>query len=58
MSNATPRLRMFAGPNGSGKSTLKDEVEAHGLGVYINADDIEAEIRAQCCGLHRQGLCV
>lgn len=34
---------MFAGPNGSGKSTLKD---VNWLGVYVNADDIEAEIRA------------
>jgi predicted ABC-type ATPase len=39
---------MFAGPNGSGKSTLKDVLEPNWLGVYINADDIEAEIRAQC----------
>ncbi|MCM2348155.1 MAG: hypothetical protein NDI95_16245 [Acidovorax soli] len=38
---------MFAGPNGSGKSTLKDVLEPNWLGVYVNADDIEAEIRAQ-----------
>lgn len=38
---------MFAGPNGSGKSTLKDVLNPHWLGVYVNADDIEAEIRAQ-----------
>lgn len=37
---------MFAGPNGSGKSTLKDELELRWLGVYVNADDLEAEIRA------------
>lgn len=37
---------MFAGPNGSGKSTLKDVLDPHWLGVYVNADDIEAEIRA------------
>jgi predicted ABC-type ATPase len=36
---------MFAGPNGSGKSTLKDELEPHWLGVYVNADDLEATIR-------------
>lgn len=47
MSAVQPRLRMFAGPNGSGKSTLKDELDAAWLGVYVNADDIEADIRAQ-----------
>jgi predicted ABC-type ATPase len=46
MSAVQPRLRMFAGPNGSGKSTLKDELDAAWLGVYVNADDIEADIRA------------
>lgn len=46
MSVLQPRLRMFAGPNGSGKSTLKNVLDSHWLGVYINADDIEAEIRA------------
>lgn len=39
---------MFAGPNGSGKSTIKAVVEAEIgaelLGVYLNADDIEAEV--------------
>lgn len=46
MSDVQPRLRMFAGPNGSGKSTLKEELLPHWLGIYVNADDIEAEIRA------------
>lgn len=46
MSAVQPRLRMFAGPNGSGKSTLKDELDAAWLGFYVNADDIEADIRA------------
>lgn len=49
MSRATPRLRMFAGPNGSGKSTIKAVVEdgigTELFGVYINADDIESDIR-------------
>ncbi len=45
MSEVKPRLRMFAGPNGSGKSTLKDVLDPHWLGVYVNADDIEADIR-------------
>jgi len=41
-----PRLRMFAGPNGSGKSTIKAVIRPELLGVYINPDEIEKEIRA------------
>ena len=40
-----PRLRMFAGPNGSGKSTIKSVIRHELLGVYVNPDDIEAEIK-------------
>lgn len=40
-----PRLRMFAGPNGSGESTIKDVINKELLGVYINPDDIEKEIK-------------
>lgn len=40
-----PRLRMFAGPNGSGKSTIKSVIRPELLGVYINPDEIEKEIR-------------
>ena len=40
----TPRLRMFAGPNGSGKSTIKSVIRPELLGVYVNPDDLEAEI--------------
>lgn len=47
MSAVFPRLRMFAGPNGSGKSTLKDVLDPNWLGIYLNADDIEADIRTQ-----------
>lgn len=47
MSPPVPRLRMFAGPNGSGKSTLKDHVQPHWLGVYVNADDMEKQVRAE-----------
>lgn len=36
---------MFAGPNGSGKSTLKTYLSASLLGVYLNPDEIEAQIR-------------
>jgi len=37
---------MFAGPNGSGKSTLIRKLrEKISFGVYINADDIEEEIK-------------
>jgi predicted ABC-type ATPase len=41
----TPRLRMFAGPNGSGKSTIKSVIRSELLGVYVNPDEIEQEIR-------------
>jgi predicted ABC-type ATPase len=38
---------MFAGPNGSGKSTLKTVLPKELLGVYLNPDEIEQEIRRQ-----------
>jgi predicted ABC-type ATPase len=44
MSDAIPRLRMFAGPNGSGKSTINAVIRPELLGVYINPDDIEKAI--------------
>ncbi|HEX8639190.1 MAG TPA: zeta toxin family protein [Pyrinomonadaceae bacterium] len=43
--NQSPRLRMFAGPNGSGKSTIKSVIRKELLGLFINADEIEAEIK-------------
>lgn len=45
MNNPIPRLRMFAGPNGSGKSTFKTILRPELLGIYINPDEIEKEIR-------------
>ena len=45
----TPRLRMFAGPNGSGKSVLKSYLPEPLLGVYLNADEIEAGVRKRGC---------
>lgn len=45
MNHKTPRLRMFAGPNGSGKSTVKNKLNKNLLGVYLNADDIEQDIK-------------
>lgn len=38
---------MFAGPNGSGKSTLKEYLPATLLGIYLNPDEIEQEIRSR-----------
>ncbi len=38
---------MFAGPNGSGKSTLKLHLPPALLGVYLNPDELEQEIRRQ-----------
>ena len=46
MNLQTPRLRMFAGPNGSGKSTIKDMINPEILGIYINPDEIEKELKA------------
>lgn len=43
--SSVPRLRMFAGPNGSGKSTIKAVIRSELLGVYVNPDEIEKEIR-------------
>jgi predicted ABC-type ATPase len=39
---------MFAGPNGSEKSVLKSSLPEVLLGVYLNADEIEAEVKK--CG--------
>lgn len=41
-----PKFRLFSGPNGSGKSTLIAEIsESFNLGIFINADLIEYELR-------------
>ncbi|MFN8576370.1 MAG: hypothetical protein U0354_05895 [Candidatus Sericytochromatia bacterium] len=40
------RLRMFSGPNGSGKSTIYHQIkEKYDLGIYLNADDLEKELK-------------
>lgn len=51
--NRPLRLRVFAGPNGSGKSTIIKAVKDHKVkgipvdfGIYVNADDIAKELRA------------
>lgn len=40
-----PRLRVFAGPNGSGKSTFLSLLRPEWLGAYVNADDIERQLK-------------
>lgn len=45
MNQETLRLRMFAGPNGSGKSTFKSIIRPELLGVFVNPDEIELQIR-------------
>jgi predicted ABC-type ATPase len=45
MNKDIPRIRMFAGPNGSGKSTFKTILRRELLGIYINPDEIEKEIK-------------
>lgn len=42
---AQPRMRVFAGPNGSGKSTILGLLRPEWIGVYVNADDIERQLR-------------
>ncbi len=42
-------MRMFAGPNGSGKSVLKSYLPESLLGVYLNPDEIEANITKRGC---------
>jgi len=55
VSDTPPRMRMFAGPNGSGKSVLKSYLPPALLGVYLNADEIEAVVRHQG-GINLQSL--
>lgn len=38
---------MFAGPNGSGKSELKKYLPPKLLGIYLNPDELEKEMRQQ-----------
>jgi len=41
------RLRVFGGPNGSGKSTILNQIASkYDLGYYINADDIEKQLKS------------
>lgn len=40
-------MRVFAGPNGSGKSTLNSVLPSYLLGLYLNADDVEASLKGQ-----------
>jgi len=40
-------MRVFAGPNGSGKTELKKYLPPALLGVYLNPDEVEQEIRKQ-----------
>jgi predicted ATP-binding protein involved in virulence len=40
------KIRIFAGPNGSGKTTIINDLKPIiNFGVYVNADDIEKELR-------------
>ena len=48
---------MFAGPNGSGKSVLKSYLPESLLGVYLNPDEIEANItKLGCLDLQSFGI--
>lgn len=37
---------MFAGPNGSGKSTIIQYLLPHQVGAYLNADELEKQLRS------------
>ena len=39
-------MRVIAGPNGSGKSTILGELDPAWIGVYVNADDLQAQLNA------------
>ncbi len=45
MVSQTPRVRLFAGPNGSGKSTIKAKLSTKLIGIFINPDEIEEQIK-------------
>jgi predicted ABC-type ATPase len=55
---AQPRLRVLAGPNGSGKSTIQRELKPEWIGVFVNADEIERELKDSGgkLGLARLGI--
>ncbi len=42
----TPRIRMFAGPNGSGKSTMINGLDSHLSKLFLNADNLERDLKA------------
>lgn len=55
---AQPRLRVLAGPNGSGKTTILRELRPEWVGAFVNADEIERELRgsAGTLDLAAQGI--
>jgi predicted ABC-type ATPase len=53
---AQPRLRVLAGPNGSGKSTIQRELKPEWMGCFINADEIERELKYSDGHLDLAGL--
>lgn len=38
-------MRVIAGPNGSGKTTILSELDPSWIGVWVNADEIEAGLK-------------
>jgi predicted ABC-type ATPase len=54
------RMRVFAGPNGSGKSSIIKAIldtkiannKTLDFGIYVNADDITASLKRNCCNLN------
>ncbi len=38
-------MRVVAGPKGSGETTILQELRPEWVGIFVNADDIERELR-------------
>lgn len=43
---AQPRLRVLAGPNDSGKSTITPELKPQRIGAFVNAGEMEKDLKA------------
>lgn len=53
---AQPRLRVLAGPNGSGKSTIRPDLRPEWIGVFVNAGEMEKDLKASGGFLKLQSL--
>lgn len=57
MTQVILRVRMFAGPNGSGRSTIRSLIRPELIGVCINPDEIQDQLkRTGRLDLSRNGI--